>query len=356
MIKKSKIYVGVSGGVDSSVALAILKNQGYDVTGVFLKVWNPDFLECNWREERRSAMRVCSSLGVPFKTLDCEKEYKEKIVDYMISEYKIGKTPNPDVFCNKYIKFGLFLDKAIQDGADFIATGHYARNIFNEKIKKFELFESSDKEKDQSYFLSQINQKQLSKAMFPIGIYKKEDVRKMAKNFNLPTYNKKDSQGLCFIGKIDMEDFLKHFIKQEKGDVLDINGNVIGVHNGSVFYTIGQRHNFQIFKNTKNSEKLFVISKDVSKNTITVSQTENIKGVDEIIIKNINIFDENLEFGDKYYDVCFRYHQKKQKCRIEKIDTLRFRLIPTEKQKDLASGQIAVIYSDEKCVLSGVIE
>lgn len=372
MTKKLKVYVGVSGGVDSSVALALLKNatvnnfeklfgypapkgfSGYDVTGIFLKVWNPDFLVCNWREERRSAMRVCSKLGVPFKTFDLEKEYKEKIVDYMITEYKSGRTPNPDVFCNKYIKFGVFLEKAIKEGADFVATGHYARMVFDEKNKSFSLFESIDKEKDQSYFLAQVDKKYFSKILFPIGIYKKSEVREMAKKFDLPTASKKDSQGLCFLGKIEMDDFLKHFIKSEKGNVLDTSSKIIGEHSGSVFYTIGQRHNFKIFKNNENSKRLFIISKDITKNTITVSEKLKIPKNNNIIVNNINYL-EDISYQLNKYSVCFRYHQKKQNCSLKKIndDGIEINLDNTE--NDIASGQVAVIYEGEKIVLSGII-
>ena len=210
--KKEKVFVGVSGGVDSSVALALLQKAGYDVTGVFLKVWSPDFLPCEWRDERRSAMRVCATLGVPFLTLDCEKEYKEMVVDYMLSEYKAGRTPNPDVFCNKYVKFGVFLKKALEAGVTHVATGHYAQ--VEKRVNYFLLKEAVDTDKDQSYFLSQLGQHELSHALFPIGHLKKSEVRTLAREFNLPTAEKKDSQGICFVGKVDMEEFLKEDLEE----------------------------------------------------------------------------------------------------------------------------------------------
>jgi tRNA-specific 2-thiouridylase len=241
-----KVFVGVSGGVDSSVALALLKNEGYDVTGVFLKVWAPDFLPCDWREERRSAMRVCATLDVPFITLDCEVEYKKEVVDYMIREYSEGRVPNPDVFCNKYVKFGVFLKRALEMGADYVATGHYAQVVKN--MDKFKLCESTDKEKDQSYFVYTLGQYELSHTLFPIGHMTKPEVRKLAHKFGLPTATKKDSQGLCFIGKIDMKEFLTHYIETKEGDVLNTKGEVIGFHDGAIFLTIGQRHGFTVTK------------------------------------------------------------------------------------------------------------
>jgi tRNA-specific 2-thiouridylase len=368
---KLKVFVGVSGGVDSSVALLLLQKatpnnfsklfgrptpkgfSGYDVTGVFLKVWNPDFLPCNWREERRSAMRVCSHLGVPFKTLDCQKEYKEKIVDYMISEYKAGRTPNPDVFCNKYIKFGIFLDKAIKDGADFVATGHYGQ--VEKENDEFKLLEATDKEKDQSYFLSRLGQKELSKILLPIGHLKKPKVRDIAKRFNLPTAQKKDSQGLCFIGKVDMTDFLKHYIDEKKGDLVDQSGEVIGSHRGVMFYTIGQRHGFDIFKKTNKDSRLFVIKKDIEKNILTLGEKKlETESGDKIMLEQINWTGDVEPDLEKTYLVCFRYHQDKQKSKIIKEDD-RYFVIPEKKQFDVASGQIAVIYDEDICVGSGII-
>src|SRR5258706_6959399 len=249
---KKKVFVGLSGGVDSSVSAALLKEAGYDVTGVFIKVWQPDFFECTSKDDRLDAMRVCAKLGIPFKTLNLEKEYKKEVVDYMISEYKKGNTPNPDVMCNKEVKFGAFLRFAIKMGADYVATGHYARNIFNKKTGLYELCKSEDSDKDQSYFLWTLGQKELKRTLFPVGGYKKKYVRKLAEKFDLITANKKDSQGLCFVGKIDMKEFLMHFIKEKPGNVADERGNIIGNHNGVFFYTLGERHGFNISKKTNN--------------------------------------------------------------------------------------------------------
>lgn len=367
MSKKPKVFVGVSGGVDSSVALALLKKEGFDVTGVFLKVWHPDFLPCDWREERRSAMRVCATLGVPFLTLDCEKEYKSEVVDYMIKEYSEGRVPNPDVFCNKYVKFGVFLKKALELGADFVATGHYARvrefpisnSQFSKKEKRYELWEAKDKNKDQSYFLHTLNQEQLSHTLFPIGKMAKPEVRKMAEKFGLPTATKKDSQGLCFIGKVDMKDFLAHYIEIKNGDVLNSKGEIIGSHDGAMFYTIGQRHGFTITKKSSDDPRYFVISKDLENNTITVADKE--KDFSEVFsVKKIDVSSmhfvsrEEFKFPMKT-SVRIRYRQEKFHCILDKNKT-GYTVSFQKPQNAIAEGQFAVFYKGEVCLGGGIIE
>src|SRR3989344_1546555 len=231
-MRKKIVFVGLSGGVDSAVSAALLKKAGFEVVGVFIKTWHPEFLECNEEEERRDAMRVAAHLDIPFLTFDLEKIYKKEVADYMIAEYKAGRTPNPDVMCNKEVKFGAFLKKAILMGADFVATGHYARvaqvksvkykvKSKNSKLSTFNLQLSTgcDSTKDQSYFLWTLNQKQLSKIIFPIGHLKKTEVRKLAKKFKLPVAEKKDSQGICFLGAVDLKNFLKHYIEEKRGEV-----------------------------------------------------------------------------------------------------------------------------------------
>lgn len=366
--KKTKVFVGVSGGVDSSVSLALLKESGFDVTGVFLKVWHPEFLPCDWKEERRSAMRVCATLDVPFITIDCQEEYKKEVVDYMIAEYTAGRTPNPDVFCNKYVKFGVFLDKAKEMGADFVATGHYAQNlIFDKSLSpqqdlskyRFELHESNDKNKDQSYFLYTLNQEQLSKTLFPVGHLTKPEVRKLAEKFGLPTATKKDSQGLCFIGKVDMKDFLSHFIETKKGDVLNSKGEVIGIHDGALFYTIGQRHGFTITKKTPNDPSFFVVAKDVEKNTITVadkeSQSDLVFNTKEVFVKDIHFIDGVEPVFPLECQVRIRYRQEKQNCRIEKNKD-GYKISFENPQNGVARGQSAVLYQGEKCLGGGIME
>lgn len=357
--KKQKVFVGVSGGVDSSVALALLQKEGYDVTGVFLKVWSPDFLPCEWRDERRSAMRVCATLGVPFLTLDCEKEYKEMVVDYMLSEYKAGRTPNPDVFCNKYVKFGVFLKKALEMGARAVATGHYAQIDTNGY--EWMLKEAEDKEKDQSYFLSQLGQYELSHALFPIGHLKKSDVRKLARSFNLPTAEKKDSQGLCFIGKVDMKEFLKHYITVKPGDVLNEKKEKIGVHEGSELYTIGERHGFTITTKTDHDAPLFVVSKNVAQNTITVAPRGTLgekvsptSEVGEVKLEEMHWIAGSQADLRETYGIRFRYRQEKVESQIIKKDT-EYIIRPRKPQDDVASGQTAVVYDGDICVGAGVV-
>ncbi|HRH26935.1 MAG TPA: tRNA 2-thiouridine(34) synthase MnmA, partial [Parcubacteria group bacterium] len=314
-----KVFVGVSGGVDSSVSLALLKKAGYDVTGVFLKVWYPDFMPCNWKEERLSAMRVCATLNVPFITLDCEREYKQEVVDYMIREYREGRVPNPDIFCNKYVKFGVFLDKAKELGADYIATGHYAQNI--EKNGVFYLTESVDKEKDQSYFLYTLNQEQLKHTLFPVGGLIKPEVRRLAQEFGLPTATKKDSQGLCFMGNIDIKEFLNHYIEVKKGDVLNTEGKVIGFHEGSQFLTIGQRHGFTITEKSPEDPRFFVIKKDLEKNTITVAskehQIDKVNNIKSIKIKKLHFISGTEPLFPNKTSVRIRYRQNKVECSID---------------------------------------
>lgn len=368
MSGKKKVFVGVSGGVDSSVALALLQQAGYDVTGVFLKVWSPDFLPCEWRDERRSAMRVCAHLGVPFVTLDCEKEYKDMVVDYMLSEYKAGRTPNPDVFCNKYVKFGVFLKKALELGADFVATGHYAQVHTNIRINtndtngcEWMLKEAEDKDKDQSYFLSQLGQHELSHALFPIGHLKKSEVRKMAAELHLPTAEKKDSQGLCFIGKVDMKEFLKHYIETTPGNVLDTSGNIIGTHEGSELYTIGERKGFTITEKTDHDAPLFVVSKNITQNTITVSprtvlggKISPTPGVGEIRLGRMHWIVGKEADLRKTYGVRFRYRQEKVDSTIIKKGE-GYAIQPSRTQNDIASGQIAVVYDGDVCIGAGVV-
>lgn len=372
-VARKKVFVGLSGGVDSSVSAALLKKQGFDVTGVFVKVWHPDFLPCNWKEERRDAMRVCAKLDIPFLSFDFEKEYKKEVVDYMIYEYKAGRTPNPDVMCNKYIKFGSFFRKAMEMGADYIATGHYARveqltiNNYELRIKNsnsllttnYRLLTGIDSNKDQSYFLWTLGQKELSHTLFPVGGYEKPEVRRLAKKFGLFTAEKKDSQGLCFMGKVDMKDFLKHYIKSAPGKVLDIQGKAIGSHDGAIFYTIGQRHGFTINHKSGNDAPMFVISKDIKKNTINVSskivEKETIFNTKKVTLKNVNWILGTVPDIKVKYNARIRYRQDGQKCRIlEKSEKIEVEF--DELQNAISLGQSLVLYKGEKCLGGGVID
>jgi len=308
--KKPIVFVGISGGVDSSVSVFLLKKQGYEVVGVFIRTWVPDFLDCNIEEERLDAMRVAAFLDIPFLTFDLEDVYKKEVADYMISGYKAGRTPNPDVMCNRKVKFGAFLMKAQEMGADYIATGHYARIMQVEskkyKVKKprnpnFQLYTGRDKIKDQSYFLWMLKKSDLERILFPLGDLNKTEVRKIAEQNNLPVAQKKDSQGICFLGKVDLKDFLKHYIKEKKGNVLNKKGEKIGYHRGVVFYTLGERRGFTITEKTPNDEPYFVIQKNIKENTLIVSNNKKVsKKKKTFILSNINWINEKPTFGKKY--------------------------------------------------------
>ncbi len=370
-IRQARVFVGLSGGVDSSVSAALLKEQGYDVTGVFIKVWQPDFWGgCTMVADRLDAMRVCAKLDIPFYTLDLEKEYKKEVVDYMISEYKAGRTPNPDVMCNKYVKFGGFFDWAMKNGADYVATGHYSR-VKSYKVNKVErttkkpykpdelykLLTGVDTNKDQSYFLWTLTQKQLAKTLFPVGDLKKPEVRKLAKKFGLETAEKKDSQGLCFIGKVEMTEFLKHFIKSKTGAVLNIKEEKIGTHKGAVFYTIGQRHGFIIDHKNTAEQKSFVVAKNIEKNTITVSdhflEEGNLKNNKEIYISHVN-WTVNPPILGQIYEARIRYRGELYKCQIE-IKNKKTKVIFKGEIKNCTPGQSIVFYQKYVCLGGGII-
>jgi len=355
--KKTKVFVGLSGGVDSSVAAALLRKEGFDVTGVFIKVWQPPFLPCTWREERRDAMRVAAHLDIPFFTFDFEKEYKKEVVDYMINEYKEGRVPNPDVMCNKNIKFGAFLDKALAHGADFIATGHYARIMQGKEGQhgagKHLLYKGVDENKDQSYFLWTLTEEELRRTLFPIGAYEKKEVRALAKKFGLPTAQKKDSQGLCFIGKVEMKDFLKHYIDEKAGDVIDKKGAVIGRHEGAWFYTIGQRHGFSITKKGTQEFPYYVVGKDVRANTITVAHRQIEEGFAkrEVILKEHNC-SEVLQKGRRLRAKT-RYRQASQACSVIPLPN-GIQVVFVSPQ-NVAPGQSLVLYDGDQCLGGGII-
>lgn len=378
-LKNKKIYIGLSGGVDSSVAAALLIEAGADVTGVFIKGWYPDFLKCDWKEERRDAMRVAAHLGIPFLTCDAEESYKKNVIDYMISEYKAGRTPNPDVMCNKYVKFGTFFDFAIKRGADFVATGHYARvaRIKNVKIKtknldsEIQLLKGEDANKDQSYFLWAVSKEQLEKTLFPIGEIDKPEVRKIAKKYKLFTGEKKDSQGLCFLGKVDLDEFLSHTIPKKEGYVLNIDGEIIGVHDGVHLYTLGERHGFTINKKDTDTGPFYIVSKDIEKNIITVSDSKieiQKSACSGVILKDINWI-VKPKIGKEY--LCrVRYRQPLFGCFVQRNSSLRFNLEVKpqgndgyiyevhfkDKQDFVSVGQSLVIYDGDVCLGGGIIE
>ena len=363
MLKK-KVIVALSGGVDSAVATYILKNKNYKVSSGFIRGYNVDGCQ---DKEMEDARKVAQHLGVPFYVFDLGKEYEEKVVDYMLDGYRNGITPNPDVVCNSIIKFGLFYDKAIDMGFEFVASGHYSR-IKNERIssnpfnkyfyrKETHIYEGVDDNKDQSYFLWQVPHKRFDKILFPVGDIKKKEVRKLAKISGVPVAEKKDSQGVCFLGKFDFGEFLREKIDSKKGDIIDINGKKVGEHDGVWFYTIGQRRGFV---NTA-GEPFYVIEKD-SKNNILKVAYEDDKELysDSVFIKNINfldtLFKKKFNTGKKI-DVLarIRYRQKLNKASVIKNSNGAILAFKNKDKLFPASGQSAVFYNNKGKMLGGGI-
>ncbi len=349
--KGETVCVGLSGGVDSSVSAKRLIEQGYDVIGVFIKTWHPDFLVCDWEVERLDAMRVAAHLGIPFYTCDAEEAYKKDVADYMIREYAEGRTPNPDVMCNQYVKFGAFFEFAKSLGATKVATGHYAR-VQNENGHYY-LYRGSDADKDQSYFLWTLSQEQLAFTIFPIGDSKKVNVRKEAEDAGLPTFAKNDSQGICFLGQVDIKEFLSHFITVASGDVLSEDDTTIGTHDGALFYTLGQRHGFTLNTGVTDSTPHYVVKKDIRANTITVSQKQKLVLKSEIVLSHCNVaLDEPIPT----LSAQFRYRQKPFPVQLSKTQNGHAMLEVLEKGTEYPSlGQSCVIYHDKKCLGGGII-
>jgi len=390
--KNTKVVIALSGGVDSSVAAYLLVKQGYDVIGIFMKNWHDETVtvsnECPWVEDNYDAMIVAEKLSIPFQTIDLSKDYKERIIDYMFNEYKIGNTPNPDVLCNREIKFDVFLEIAQNLGADFVATGHYCRVLSGNN--HFKLLSGKDLNKDQSYFLCQLSQKQLSKVMFPIGELNKKEVRLIAKEQNLITAEKKDSQGLCFVGKVKLPEFLQQKLKINKGlvikissdnstynDSLDYNnhslenlkkltkpfdysikdGTVLGKHNGAHFFTIGQRKGLAI-GGTK--EPLFVIKTDVVNNIVYVGEGKDHPGLYRkvLFIKNKDFHkvrdDVDYQNSNNNFKSRIRYRQPLQDSKLV-FDKDGVFMIFDDMQSAVSKGQFAAWYKDDELIGSGVI-
>ena len=345
-----KVFVGMSGGVDSSVTAAELHKEGHEVAGVFLKGWYPEGVPCTWKEDRQDAMRVAAHVGISFTTLDLTKEYKESVIDYLISEYRAGRTPNPDVFCNKDIKFGAFLEWAKEKGVDKIATGHYAQ--VKEDGGIYRLLRGADPKKDQSYFLYTLTQNQLPYILFPVGgITEKAQTRKKARAYTLPVAEKRDSQGLCFIGHVDMEEFLSRHIKTVTGDVLDESRKIIGVHQGAVLYTLGQRHGFTVHENTE--EALYVLAKDLHKNTVTVGPKQSQKTCAPTTLRIQNMTWTHVFPAGENITAQYRYHGPEViVTSVSKEGVVAF----AESLPELpAEGQALVLYRGEECLGGGTI-
>lgn len=367
--ENTTVFVGMSGGVDSSVSAYLLKEAGFRVVGCFITAWQPPFLDCSMEAERQDAMQVAAKLGIEFRTIDLAAAYKERVVDYMIREYEAGRTPNPDVMCNGEIKFGAFYDQAMADGADYVATGHYARLRRDETQNppshkategqgtkhKTQLLAGVDEHKDQTYFLWQIPAERLGKTLFPIGHLEKARVREIAAEAELPVADKKDSQGLCFLGQVDMRTFLQEFIETESGDVLNEAGDIIGSHEGAVLYTIGQRHGFQIQKKTPDSGPWYVTGKDTDKNIITVTEDNDESGA-TYNCKSVKLADTNWlgDLPEGTYQARIRYNQPLQSCIVSITDD-EIKVEFDQPLRSVACGQSAVIYDGEQCLGGGII-
>lgn len=348
------VFVGLSGGVDSSVAAARLIERGYSVVGVFIKVWHPDFLECNWEAERLDAMRVAAHLNIPFLMCDAEKAYKDEVADYFIAEYKAGRTPNPDVMCNKAVKFGAFLDFAKEHGADHVATGHYAKK--EEHDGSFILKRGVDENKDQSYFLWTLKQEQLGHILFPVGDTPKEEIRKEAEHLGIPVAAKKDSQGVCFLGHIDIPEFLGHYIPLQVGAVLDEDGVEIGEHRGAFVYTIGQRHGFTIKNRSTEQTPHFVIDKNIHDNTVTVgTEQPHIEKDETLSLTGCNWIAYKPTVSDTL-SIQTRYRQAPVTAKVTAAGDGTLSLSLDSEHEMPSSGQSCVLYRNDQCLGGGIIE
>lgn len=360
------VFVGLSGGVDSAVSAMLLKERGFNVVGVFIKIWQPEFIECTWAADRLDAMRVCVALGIPFREIDLSEDYKKSVVERMVSGYARGITPNPDVLCNRHIKFGSFWEYAKKEGADLIATGHYARIsspeskyygfrkplIYSGLRNHYILLRGSDKNKDQSYFLYLLGQGDLARSIFPVGDLTKNKVRDLAHRARLPVAVKPDSQGLCFVGDVTMKEFLSRFMPLKKGAVLDENGSPIGTHDGAQLYTIGQRHGFLITRRTQNTGVHFVTGSNVKKNTISVSEN-----LSDVTRRNAIVDNMHWITGEPAYPfealVQTRYREVPIASSISKNgETVT---VSFQEAHIVSPGQSLVLYDGDKCLGGSVI-
>ena len=342
----SKVFVGLSGGVDSATSAALLSEQGHEVTGVFIKIWQPEFIECTWREDRLDAMRVAATLGIPFCEIDLSDEYKREVIDAMIADYQRGVTPNPDVLCNEKIKFGVFMHWALSGGAEKVATGHYARITESLQLRK-----GLDPAKDQSYFVHRLTEVDLGRILFPIGDMLKSDVRVHARRFGLPVANKHDSQGLCFVGDVSLSDFLKRYIDVASGNVLNQDAEIIGTHNGAALYTIGQRHGF-VLSGTSTSKPQYVTAIDTQTNTITVSADRGDAALSIVYLSDIHWISSKPRLPLRL-KVQTRYHEEPVSINLDQVDN-RYRAT-FDRPHIVSPGQSMVFYDGDICLGGAVI-
>ncbi len=343
----AKVYVGMSGGVDSSLTAALLKEQGHEVVGVYMKNWTQDLpgMKCPWADDLADAKRVAVQLGIDFKVFDFENEYKHKVVDYMIEEYKLGRTPNPDIMCNQEVKFKLFLETALEDGADMIATGHYAR------VEDGVLKQAVDMNKDQTYFLYRVTEEALKKTLFPLGELTKPKVREMAEERGLYTAAKKDSQGICFVGQIGIREFLSQYVEQTAGSIIDKkSGKILGQHDGAIFYTIGQRHGLDL----GGGLPYYVVGKDMAKNEVYITTDLNDDSLwkPELTLTSIHWINDQPTEGD--YAIRVRHRAPLADAHLTYVgDGLRLDLKNPERA--VAAGQSVVIYKGDICLGGGIV-
>lgn len=352
-----RVVVGISGGVDSSVAAYLLKQQGHDVVGLFMINWDADDGQCTAMEDYEDVKRVCDKIGIPYFSVNYAKEYYERVFTYFLDEYKKGRTPNPDVLCNREIKFGPFLEKAKALGADMIATGHYAKTF--QKDGKTYLAKASDLTKDQSYFLNQLSQKQLSSVIFPLADITKKQVREIAKKLELSTAEKKDSTGICFIGERNFKKFLKQYLPAKSGEIRTLDEKVVGHHDGLMYYTIGQRRGLNLGgTHDGNGERWFVLKKDLEKNVLYVSQGECQELFSNgLYATDFNWIPEEPKENEFECFAKFRYRQPDQAVKVTVLEDRKIKVDFKEKQRAITEGQFVVLYDKNGvCYGGGIID